>query len=234
MDFGFDMPRLDDDGVILPDAEPFPTMTAVDARNTSKVPLSPQAHEEQESSESAEAPLRRRRPKQRVLPVDERQELRNADLASWKEDYLTNMSEATMTRQNHQAPFIAKKNAAFFVMGAGIGGVGVGIGSSKLKSPLDMFAGEAMMEMLTGIKPSAGMKRGRDAEGGEDTDSEARRVRLREGNGDQIGRGDDMILPDDDTMMIPGSEVRSPLSRPTTDTSIVFRGKHSSLIMLGH
>ncbi|KAL9639966.1 MAG: hypothetical protein Q9164_000595 [Protoblastenia rupestris] len=206
MDFGFDMPRLDDDGVILPDAEPFPTMAAVDARNISNVPLSSQAREEQESSESAEAPLRRRRPKQRVLPVDERQELRNADLASWKEDYLINMSEATLTRQNHQAPFIAKKNAAFFVMGAGIGGVGVGIGSSKLKSPLDMFAGEAMMEMLTGIKPSAGMKRGRDTEGGEDTDSEARRVRLREGDGDQIGRGDDMMLPDDDTMMIPGSE----------------------------
>ncbi|KAL9126016.1 MAG: hypothetical protein Q9217_004867 [Psora testacea] len=206
MNVDFDMPRFVNEGAILPDAEPFPTLAAGYRTNIDQIRSSPQAHEDRESSESAEAPLRRRGPKPRVLPVDERQELRNAELASWKEDYLTNMVEATQTRQHHQAPFAAKKNAAFFVMGAGVGGVGTGIGSSKINSPLEMFAGDTMMGMLTGIRLTAGKKRGRGAEDGEDSDSEERRIRLREADGEQVGRGDEIMLPDDDTMMIRGSD----------------------------
>ena len=208
MDFAFDMPPVNDDGAILPEAEPFPEMAPRQLAHADELRSSSPAREDRESSEFAEAPLRRRQPRPRVLPIDARQELRNADLASWKEDYLTNMFEATQVRQHHQAPFVARKNAAFFVMGAGIGGVGNGIGSSKLKSPLNMFAGEEMMQQLTGLQHSAGTKRGRGAEDGEDTDSEARRIRLREDEGEQVGRGDDIMVPDDETMIIPGEEVR--------------------------
>lgn len=222
MDFDFDMPRFEDDGVILPEAEPFPAMAAGDPRNPGNVFSSSQGQRDQESSESAEAPLQRRPLRPRVLPMDERQELRNADLASWKEDYLTNMFEATQTRQQRQAPFIAKKNAAFFVIGGGIGGVGTGIGRSKLTGPLDMFAGDAMMEMLTGTEHSAGRKRSRDSEDREDSDSEARRIRLREDDGEQVGRGDGMMPPDDDTMMIPGSEVRDSFIFPASLGSIAL------------
>ena len=164
--------------------------------------------EEQESSESADAPMRRRPRAPRELPVDERQELHNSDLAQWKADYLDNMATATEIKKNHKAYALAKKNAEYWVMGAGIGGVGTGIGASKLKSPLDMFAGSAMMEALTGIQTlPARQKRARDKSEDQESDSETRRVRMRDGDGEQIGRGDEMTLNEDDTMMYPVSEV---------------------------
>lgn len=113
-------------------------------------------------------------------------------------------------KQLNKAASLAKKNAAFWVYGAGISGVGAGLGSSKLKSPLDMFAGETMMETLTGIKsPSTPRKRRHtDEEEDHGSDSEARRVRMRD-DGEQMGRGDHMLLNDDDNMMISvGSDVR--------------------------
>lgn len=136
-------------------------------------------------------------------------ELHNADLAQWKTDYADNMAEAVETKKSHKASALAKKNAAFWVVGAGIGGVGIGLGSSKLKSPLDMFAGDAMMEALTGIKTFAvGQKRGRDEEDHRDSDSKARRVRIRDDDGGETGRGDGMILDDDGTMNFTADEAR--------------------------
>lgn len=164
---------------------------------------------EHDSSESAEAPLQRKRRAPKQLPVDQRQELHNTDLAQWKTDYSANMMEAKEAKRSHQAPSMAKKNAAFWVIGAGIGGVGVGLGSSKFKSPLDIFAGDAIMEALTGIKtPTAGRKRGRNEEEDQDSDSETRRTRMRDGDEQQMGRGDNIMLNDDDPLMISASEVR--------------------------
>ncbi|KAF6219582.1 hypothetical protein HO133_004051 [Letharia lupina] len=206
MDLDLDLPQIDDD-IVLPDAEAFPT-TALQAPAGSGI-LGPSSgvHEEQESSESADAPLQHKRRTPKTLPVDEMQELHNTDLTQWKTDYLANMAEATAAKRSHKAPVLAKKNAAFWVVGAGIGGVGAGLGSSKLQSPLDMFAGEAMMEALTGVRISiAGQKRGRDDEEDHDSGSEARRVRIRDGDGAQIGRGDDMMLDDDGTIMISGND----------------------------
>ena len=157
---------------------------------------------EQESSESAGAPLQRKRRVPRALPIDDRPELHNSDLTQWKTDYIANMAEATAAKMSHKAPFIAKRNAAFWVLGAGIGGVGAGSGSSKLQSPLGMFAGDSMMEALTGVQVSAaGQKRGRDGQEGDDSDSEVRRARIKGSDWDQIGRGDGMILEDDGTIM---------------------------------
>lgn len=139
---------------------------------------------------------------------DERQEFHSTDLTQWTTDYLANMAEATAAKMSHKAPFLAKKNAAFWVGGAGIGSVGAGLGSSKLQSPLDMFAGDAIMEALTGVKISiAGQKRRRDDEEETDSDSEARRVRIRDGDGDQIGRGVELILDDDGTMILSANDV---------------------------
>lgn len=206
-----EIPRFEGDGVVLPSAEPFPTM-AVPGGIMRTSPSA--ARQASESSESAEAPLRRKPRVPKQLPVDERQELHNADLAKWKADYAENMAEAAEAKKNHKAPALAKKNAAFWIWGAGIGGVGAGLGTSKLKSPLDLFAGDSFMEALTGIKAStAGVKRSRESEEDQGSDSEARRVRMREGDGEQIGRGDQLVLHDDDGMMIiPTGEVR--LNRP--------------------
>ncbi len=203
MDVGIDFPIFNDNDSLLPNAEPFPEMAPPGAdlrRSSSEVPR------EHESSDSAEAPLQRKRREPNLLPVDQRMELHNADLAQWKTDYAENMAEAIETKRHHKASALAKKNATFWVLGAGIGGVGAGLGSSKLKSPLDMFAGEAMMEALTGIRPpTAGQKRSREDEDSHDADGEARRVKVRADEGDQIGRGQELMLNDDGTMM---SEVR--------------------------
>lgn len=207
MDLDIDLPRFDDD-IALPDAEAFPTTALPDPADPRISDALSRVHREQESSESAEAPLPRKRRAPKTLPVDERQELHNTDLAQWKTDYLANMAEATEAKISHKAPFLAKKNAAFWVVGAGIGGVGAGLGSLKFQSPLDMFAGDAMMEDLTGVKIShPGQKRGRDDEDDHDEDSEARRVRIRDGNGYQVGRGDEVMLNDDGTMMMSASGV---------------------------
>ena len=191
---------------MLPNAEPFPEMMPPPTAGKS----SSEAAREREFSQSAEAPLQRKARAPKELPADERPELHNSDLAQWKADYAINMLEAKEAKHLSKAASLAKRNAAFWVYGAGIGGVGVGLGSSMLKSPLDMFAGEAMMEALTGIQSSSTPRKRRHNEGEEDhdSDSEARRVRLRD-DGGLVGRGDHMVLNDNDNMMISaGSDVR--------------------------
>lgn len=207
MDLDFDLPQIDD-GLILPEAEAFPTRALQPSAGSRYLGTSSGVHQEEESSDSAEAPLPRKRRAPKPLPVDERQELHSTDLTQWKTDYIANMAGATAAKMSHKAHFIAKRNAAFWVLGAGIGGVGAGLGSANLRSPLGMFAGDAMMEALTGVKVTAtGQKRGRDAEEVQDSESEARRARVRNGDWDQVGRGNGMMMDDDGAMMIPANEV---------------------------
>ena len=204
-------PQIEDD-MILPVAEAFPTTALQPPAGSRNLGSSSGAHQEQESTDSAEAPLQRKRRAPKALPVDERQELRNADLSQWNTDYIANMADATAAKMSHRAPFIAKRNAAFWVIGSGIGGVGAGMGSSSLQSPLAMFAGDTMMEALTGVKIStAGQKRGRDDQEDHDSESEARRARIRDGDWDQLGR-EGMMLDDDGTMIISANDVNVPIS----------------------
>lgn len=214
-DFDFDMPRFNDDGAVLPNAEPFPA-TAADGESPAagKPRPSSQARENEESSESAQAPVRRRRPRPRTMPFDQRMELHNSDLASWKQEYLANMATASVTKRNHHAAFAAKRNATMWVTGVGIGGVGAGIGSNQTASPLDMFTGDAMMQMLTGIDLNASRKRALSADSDGHTGSEARRRRLRESDEEEIGRGDNVMLADDD-LGFANIDVLAIIHRPT-------------------
>lgn len=210
MNLDLDLPRLDDDGILLPEAEAFPEMMPQVPAETGFLRSSSAVPDEEEPSESAEAPQRRKPREPRELTTDMMQELRNADLAQWNNNYVTNMTSAGHSKSQHKAPALSKKNAAFWVVGAGIGGVGSGIGSSKLTSPLDMFAGDRLMQALTGTEaPMGGKKRSREEEDDHGSDSAERRVRMREGDGAQIGRGQEIILDDDDAMGMMGSEVRS-------------------------
>lgn len=232
MDLDLDLPRIDDD-TVLSDAQAFPTTAPHAPAGSGILGSSAGVHREQEYSESAEAPLQRKRRAPKTLPVDERQELHNSDLAQWKTDYLGNMAEIIEAKMSHKAPFLAKRNAAFWVIGAGIGGVGAGLGSAKLQSPLDGFAGDAMMEALTGVQISTtGQKRGRDEEEDYESDSEARRVRLRDDDGDQIGRGDGMMLNDDETMMISASDVS--ISAVVESFSRLINYRESKLVAMLH
>lgn len=225
MNIDLDLPKFDDDDLRLPDAEAFPAQSLgreEPHRLSSEIPR------EHESSESAEAPMRRRRREPRELATDARQELRNADLAAWKDNYLANMSEAAQHKANHKASSVAKKNAAFWVVGSGIGGVGARLGSPTFKSPLDMFAGDAMMEALTGVpitnSSSTTRKRGREDEEDETSDNDGRRVRPRDVEDQQIGRGDAIVIPDDETMEIPGSDVSKKSLHHSTKRADIDQG----------
>ena len=207
MDFAFDdQVQFQDEGAGLPKAEPFPT-GAQQQRSSSQAA-------EDEESEAAEAAMHRRnRParKARALPFDNVQELRTAELTGWQERYTANMAEVQQSRNQHRAPFLAKKKAFDWVLGSEIGGVGDAFPSLHEQNPLNMFTGDSMLELITGVRPSAGRKRGRDEESAEGTDSETRRKRLQEEEGGEIGRGEIPAFQDDD-MGFQASDVSPPLS----------------------
>ena len=206
LDLDLDLPRFDEDAEMLPPAEPFPPMLPQAPVEPGFLRSSSEAIQE-ESSKSAEAPARRRPRLPRVLTMDDQKSLRNADLASWNNNYASNMANATKNKLQHKASALAKKNAAFWVYGTGINGVGVRVGGPKLPNPLDMFAGDSLVTDLTGVAvQTTGRKRSLTKDVGHETDSEARRVRMRDEDEDQIGRGDNLIIPDDDTMGILGDE----------------------------
>lgn len=199
MDLDVNFPRADDDDLILPQADAFP-------------PVAPQAPAgsaplDASSSEAAIAPQQRKRRQPKELPVDDTQELRNADLTQWNNNYIANMEDAKRSKLQHKSTAVAKQNAAFWVFGAGIGGIGAGMGVSQMKGPLaEMFAGDALMRNLTGAPVSAaGSKRSRSGDEGDETDNEARRVRMREEE-DEVGRAQGLNLEEYDTMVLPGSE----------------------------
>ncbi|KAL9610666.1 MAG: hypothetical protein Q9167_004646 [Letrouitia subvulpina] len=201
MDLGLGLPEQFEEVRALPEAEPFPLMTR------HELPLAEEQTEEEEgSSSSTELPHRRKRRVRRELPVDSAQELRSAHLSQWNNEYLSNMQAAKKFKQQFKASTLAKKNAAGWVFGAGLGGIGTTRGQSKLETPLNMFAGDALMEVLVGTALGpARMKRSRSP-GDERSDSEERRVRTRNYDDVQMGRGNELVLGDDETMQIPGSE----------------------------
>ena len=223
-------PQIEDD-IILPEAEAFPMIAHQPPAGSRDLGPALGAHQEQESTDSAEAPLQRKRRAPKVLPVDERQELRNADLSQWNTDYTANMADATAAKMSHRAPFIAKRNAAFWVIGAGIGGVGPEMGSSSLQSPLAMFAGDTVMEALTGVKIStAGHKRGHDDLEDHDSESGVRRTRIRDGDRDQLGREEGIMLEDDEPMMISANDVNFPIGG--TFSRLIMPRELKSVVML--
>lgn len=200
MDFN-NFPRADDEDLILPQAEAFP-------------PLAPQTlggavPERGSSSEAAVAPQQRKRRQPKVLPVDQAQELRNTDLANWNNDYTINMDDAKKSKIQHKAAAVAKQNAVFWVFGGGIGGIGAGLGASKAKGPLvNTFSGDVLRQTLTGIPtPATGRKRNQEEVEKDQSDSEARRVRMRLGD-EELGRAQGLHLEDDEATVLPGSEVR--------------------------
>lgn len=198
-------PHLGGD-VLVPEAGLFPEMMQQLPVSTGFARTSSTIYQEDSSSESAEAPLRPRHRVRKGLPRDDAIELRNADLAHWNNDYITNMMAEDRAKLHRRASRLAKKNAQFWVYGSGIGHTGSSFGNVTFQSPLDMFAGDALMQTLTGIaNPVAGRKRSRDGES-QGSDSEARRVRPRDIQEEHGSRGAQLPV-DDEAMAIFGGEV---------------------------
>jgi meiotic recombination protein REC8 len=179
------------DDIDMQDAEPFAPRTAA------QQPLSDaaaSAQEEQAQSEisatTASAPaVRIRVPK--PLPQDQQLELRNSDLQTWDREYLDNQSRASHQKLQNKTLTLARKNADFWVLQNGIGGLGLayqGLEAQHMPEPLRMFSGAALLEALTGIQLSlAGTKHPRDISADEDQE---RRVRTRS-NSHELGRAAD-------------------------------------------
>lgn len=190
MDPGFYIPGLGDEDIVLPPAEAFPEMVAQPP---------PLLHIDEASSWNKDAPLRRRPRVPKVLPRDNSTELRNADLARWHDNYVENMASQARLKLQHKAPRLSKSNARLFVLDSGIGGAGSKFSGIRLTGPLAVFSGDNLLEALTGMQATArGKKRLSQESVGSDT--EGRRVRPRESIEDQMGRGGEFVLNDDEAV----------------------------------
>ncbi|KAL4960050.1 uncharacterized protein BDV14DRAFT_193269 [Aspergillus stella-maris] len=130
----------------------------------------------------ATAPQRQRAPK--ILPTDDQTALRNAELALMNDGYMHNMAVASRQKRNNKVPTQAKKHAALWVFGLGIGSVGAGVGTSRMVHPLHIFSGDELYETL--VAAQAGRKHGLD----DDPETQERRVRARDENDEHMGRID--------------------------------------------
>ena len=173
-----------DDDVVMPDAEAFPPMAAA-----------PQ-EAEQPSSESAQAPQRRKRRAKALITFDRRIQLPAAELNAWHNDYAANMRRASRDKRAKRAPWLAKENATEWTFGRGIGDIGQHTSMIHGEHPLAMFAGDNLLETLTG----EGKNRTTDDKG-QEPGNEGRR--LRDWNGEEeMGRGDYMIVDDEISMAV--------------------------------
>lgn len=150
-----------------------------------------------ESSSTVVAHQSRRARTVRPLPVDYTMELRNKDLADWNANYLQNMNQVARIKQQYKRTQRAKKNAAYWVWGSGIGGI-----ATRLKgitfNPLNDFIGNSFFELYTGINK----KHDRDSGIDEATQRESRRVRQKTDElADHLGRGQD-----DEALFLPGGD----------------------------
>lgn len=84
----------------------------------------------------------------KILATDLVTTLRNTDLARWNNEYKANMVQAAKQKQLNRLPTIAKKNAAYWVFGKGIGAVGNGLDIPHIVHPLKSYSGEELYEPL--------------------------------------------------------------------------------------
>ncbi|KAI5198926.1 hypothetical protein E4T39_06521 [Aureobasidium subglaciale] len=178
--------------VDMQDVEPFsPRTAAQQADSVHPVPVEGEEAQSQTSSTTAIAPaVRVRIPK--PLPQDVELELHNSDLQDWDRDYLEHQSEVLRHKLQNKSVALARKNADFWVLQNGIGGLGMAYQGVEehMPEPLRMFSGSALLEALTGIQLTvAGAKHARSDEG--EAHDEGRRVRVRSDD-NKVGRGADV------------------------------------------
>ncbi|KAL2844977.1 hypothetical protein BJY01DRAFT_247902 [Aspergillus pseudoustus] len=137
--------------------------------------------EAENADDRNEVTMRQRYRAPKFLPSDGQIALRSFELTQMNKEYIRNMAVAAKQKRNNKVPTQAKKNAAYWVFGVGIGCVGAGVGTSRTVHPLHFFSGEELFEALA---PNlAGRKRPLD----DDQEYRGRRVRAREEEDDHMG-----------------------------------------------
>lgn len=208
-----DLPQYGDE-MNIPDGEPLSSVR----EHQSSPPAEHSVQDEllQSSSPVRVAPQRQR--KSRVIPFDTTMELRNSDLMAWQRDYLQNMVQAAQHKFNLRVAAQAKKNAEYWVLGRGLGGIGAISGLTGIPGPLDMFKGEELLRSLGINREPAPQKKRRHRESTGGDEPEDRRVRQRSDE-DELGRGmeDDAVVyhGDEDVEMgrEAAEEIQSQLSQ---------------------
>ncbi|KAJ5612242.1 hypothetical protein N7510_005436 [Penicillium lagena] len=117
--------------------------------------------------EAQETRARQARRETKHIAADNNTTIRNADLARWNEQYGFNMARAWKQKQLNKIPTLAKKNAAFWVFGKGIGSVGVGLGVSHESHPLKCYSGDELYDIVCVAFRQNGRKRAHSPDGDE-------------------------------------------------------------------
>lgn len=148
---------------------------------------------EDEDAVESNAALQQKRRGPKVIGLDDQIALRNTDMAQLNNNYVQNMAAASKQKQRNKLPTLAKKKAAFWVFGQGIGSVGVGVGVSHVKHPLHSFSGDQLYENLQDKSNDRVRKRLHSSIEEEDPNFDTRRIRPRVEDDNQIGRHDDRL-----------------------------------------
>lgn len=161
------------------------------------------------STESAAAPQRRALPA-RLARIDQRTELQNKDLGEWNTNYLDNMAQLKQAKQS-RAIAQAKHNAAFWVLGQGIGGVETNFGQDPEPHPLAVFSGQNLLAALLGPDGSRSPTSSKRARSSSTSSEERRRVRARTADYENVARepaddGQTMGFGDEEGIMVQGED----------------------------
>ena len=190
---------MDEDAGLIGTGEDDQVPTAEDATEESSQLATTRPSEQPETT--VEAPQKRQKRAPQPLQTDARQELTNDILRGWTQDYLHNMEDARRVKRRHNV-FEAKKIAAYFVYGQGIGSVGAGLGQDKVAGPLVHFSGHELLQAL--LAPPNGRKHARSPSL---TSSEERRVRVRSDEEERSRHGQDIAMADEAGIIGVGDEV---------------------------
>ena len=122
------------------------------------------------------------------------------------------MDALARTKDQNKSAAQARKNAAFWVLGQGVGGVEANFGNDTFPHPLSVFSGETLLQILGRRQTSpTGSKRARSESADLDEAEGGRRVRARGEDEEDVARGeegpvygfdDDGILPQGDDYQV--------------------------------
>lgn len=112
----------------------------------------------------------------RTIPIDNPAELQNSTLGEWDNKYTDIMEDAHKEHASKTSVAQAKRNAAYWILDQGIGGVSADFREDDHEHPLAMFSGQALLEMFDGPDTQSGSRK-RSASAG--TEADKRRVRPR-------------------------------------------------------
>lgn len=159
----------------------------------------------EETSETRNVGMSRKKRACKKVESDEHPQISRDQLVRLEDEYLQNMSLASKQKMHNKDLTQAKKNAHFWVVGGGIGSVGMGLGVSRTSHPLQEFCGDHLLDALCGqnISDDTGRKRGLSFDDDDVSSDEGRRVRPRvdEEIETDLPRGDELALGDAGVLM---------------------------------